>query len=98
MRAVRECGLSAHKPFEIEARTLGKKRLCRVPVSYNPLRMNKDRLPAVRRRVDIEDRKRAEERLQHENVALREEIDSASMFEKLWNVEPLRLSVLFHAK
>jgi len=33
--------------------------------------------------TDIEDRKRAEERLQHENVALREEIDKASMFEEI---------------
>jgi PAS domain S-box-containing protein len=33
--------------------------------------------------TDIEDRKRAEERLQQENVALREEIDKASMFEEI---------------
>jgi transcriptional regulator with GAF, ATPase, and Fis domain len=33
--------------------------------------------------TDIEDRKRAEERLQLENVALREEIDKASMFEEI---------------
>jgi formate hydrogenlyase transcriptional activator len=33
--------------------------------------------------TDIEDRKQAEERLQQENVALREEIDSASMFEEI---------------
>jgi PAS domain S-box-containing protein len=33
--------------------------------------------------TDIEDRKRAEERLQQENVALREEIDQASMFEEI---------------
>ena len=33
--------------------------------------------------TDIEDRKRAEERLQQENVALREEIDNASMFEEI---------------
>jgi len=33
--------------------------------------------------TDIEDRKRAEERLQHENVALREEIDKASMFDEI---------------
>ena len=33
--------------------------------------------------TDIEDRKRAEERLLHENVALREEIDKASMFEEI---------------
>jgi PAS domain S-box-containing protein len=33
--------------------------------------------------TDIDDRKRAEERLQQENVALREEIDKASMFEEI---------------
>jgi formate hydrogenlyase transcriptional activator len=33
--------------------------------------------------TDIEDRKRAEEKLQQENVALREEIDKASMFEEI---------------
>ena len=33
--------------------------------------------------TDIEDRKRAEEKLQQENVALREEIDKASMFEQI---------------
>jgi formate hydrogenlyase transcriptional activator len=32
--------------------------------------------------TDIDDRKQAEVRLQHENVALREEIDKASMFEE----------------
>jgi formate hydrogenlyase transcriptional activator len=33
--------------------------------------------------TDIEDRKEAEQRLQNENVALREEIDKASMFEEI---------------
>jgi formate hydrogenlyase transcriptional activator len=33
--------------------------------------------------TDIEDRKETEERLQHENIALREEIDKASMFEEI---------------
>lgn len=33
--------------------------------------------------TDIDDRKRAEQRLQEENVALREEIDKASMFEEI---------------
>jgi formate hydrogenlyase transcriptional activator len=33
--------------------------------------------------TDIDDRKKAEERLQQENVALREEIDKASMFEEI---------------
>src|SRR6202047_2993838 len=53
-------------------------------VRSNPLRDDQGQL--VRWYVactDIEDRKRAEERLQQENVALREEIDRASMFEEI---------------
>jgi PAS domain S-box-containing protein len=38
--------------------------------------------------TDIEDRKRAEDRLQQENVALREEIDKASMFEEIVGTSP----------
>src|SRR5713101_2223607 len=38
--------------------------------------------------TDIEDRKQAEQRLQNENVALREEIDSASMFEEIVGISP----------
>jgi formate hydrogenlyase transcriptional activator len=37
----------------------------------------------VRNGTDIEDRKQTEERLRDENVALREEIDKASMFEEI---------------
>jgi len=44
--------------------------------------------------TDIEDRKRAEERLQHENVALREEIDKASMFEEIVGTSPALRTVL----
>ncbi|HXO06233.1 MAG TPA: sigma-54-dependent Fis family transcriptional regulator, partial [Candidatus Sulfotelmatobacter sp.] len=51
---------------------------------FSPLR---DELGQITRwhvtATDIEDRKRAEERLQHENVALREEIDKTSMFEEI---------------
>ena len=38
--------------------------------------------------TDIEERKRAEEKLQQENVALREEIDKASMFEEIVGTSP----------
>src|SRR5882724_3441585 len=38
--------------------------------------------------TDIEDRKKAEERLHQENVALREEIDKASMFEEIVGASP----------
>jgi len=44
--------------------------------------------------TDIEDRKRAEERLQQENVALREEIDETSMFEEIVGTSPALQSVL----
>ncbi len=85
MRAVRERGLSANNPFEIEARTVGKNGLCRwFLYRYNPLRDEHGKIARwYVAGTDIEDRKRAEERLQHENVALREEIDRASMFEEI---------------
>jgi PAS domain S-box-containing protein len=61
---------------------------------YNPVRDDKGQI--IRWYVastDIEDRKRAEEKLQQENAALREEIDQTSMFEEivgtssaLWNL------------
>jgi len=51
---------------------------------FNPVRDDKGQI--IRWYVshtDIDDRKRAEERLQQENVALREEIDKTSMFEEI---------------
>jgi PAS domain S-box-containing protein len=44
--------------------------------------------------TDIEDRKQAEQRLQNENVALREEIDRASMFEEIVGTSPALHAVL----
>jgi formate hydrogenlyase transcriptional activator len=44
--------------------------------------------------ADIDDRKRAEERLQQENVALREEVDAASMFEEIVGKSPALQTVL----
>ena len=44
--------------------------------------------------TDIHDRKIAEERLQQENVALREEIDKASMFEEIIGTSPALKTVL----
>src|SRR6266404_5619312 len=44
--------------------------------------------------TDIEQQKRAEERLQQENVALREEIDKASMFEEIVGTSPALQTVL----
>jgi PAS domain S-box-containing protein len=53
-------------------------------IRCNPLRDEQGKV--IRRyttATDIDDRKRAEERLQKENVALREEIDKAAMFEEI---------------
>jgi formate hydrogenlyase transcriptional activator len=44
--------------------------------------------------TDIEDRKRAEDKLQQENIALREEIDRASMFEEIVGTSPVLRVVL----
>ncbi len=44
--------------------------------------------------TDIEDRKQAEDRLRGENVALREEIDKASMFEEIVGTSPALQTVL----
>jgi PAS domain S-box-containing protein len=44
--------------------------------------------------TDIDERKRSEERLQRENIALREEIDKASMFEEIVGTSPALKSVL----
>jgi transcriptional regulator with GAF, ATPase, and Fis domain len=44
--------------------------------------------------TDIEDRKRAEEKLQQENAALREEIDQTSMFEEIVGTSSALKSVL----
>ena len=46
--------------------------------------------------IDIHDRRIAEEKLQRENAALREEIDKASMFEKIVGTSPALKAVLTH--
>jgi PAS domain S-box-containing protein len=72
-------------PHETEVRSLGKDGKYRwFLYRWNPLRDEQGRL--IRWYIaatDIEDRKQAEQRLQYENVALREEIDRASMFEEI---------------
>jgi PAS domain S-box-containing protein len=53
-------------------------------VRYNPLHDDKGHVKRwYLALTDIEDRKQAEDRLRQENVALREEIDKASMFEEI---------------
>ncbi|HEY6768243.1 MAG TPA: sigma-54-dependent Fis family transcriptional regulator, partial [Candidatus Sulfotelmatobacter sp.] len=62
---------------------------------FNPLRDEQGRI--IRwyyTGTDIEDRKQDEDRLRRENVALREEIDKASMFEEIVGTSPALKSVL----
>jgi PAS domain S-box-containing protein len=85
LREERQRGLEAGQPFELEMRLLGKDERYRWFLThYKPLR---DQHAQIVRwyatSTDIEDRKRVEEGIRKENIALREEIDKASMFEEI---------------
>jgi len=88
--------LSNPAEFELEMRLRNRHGAYRwFLVRYNPLRDDQGQL--VRWYLactDIEDRKRAEERLQRENAALREEIDETSMFEEIVGTSPALQTVL----
>ena len=75
-------------PHEYEARFLGKDGKYRwFLFRWNPLRDEQGRVTRwYAAATDIEERKQAEHRLQNENVALREEIARASMFEEIVGV------------
>lgn len=97
-------------PWESEARLLGKDGQYRwFLIRLNPLRDAQGRIIRwYGTRTDIEDRKQAEDGLQtaldevkklkdqlyNENIALREEIDKASMFEEIVGTSPALQSVL----
>jgi formate hydrogenlyase transcriptional activator len=87
---------SSGLPHEAEFRLLRKDGKYRwFLFRYSPIR---DEQGHLRRwyvvGTDIEDRKQAEQRLQNENVALREEIDKASMFEQIVGTSPPLRKVL----
>jgi PAS domain S-box-containing protein len=85
LRDERHEALARGKPFEMEQRALGKDGKYRwFLVRYNALRDDQGHIIRwYATGTDIEDRKQMEERLRDENVALREEIDKASMFEEI---------------
>jgi formate hydrogenlyase transcriptional activator len=91
--AERQEGLLRGSPFEYEARLLMKDGQYRWWLKqYSPL---KDEHGHIIRwyaaDTDIDDRKKIEERLRNENLVLREEINSSSMFEDIvGSSEPLR--------
>jgi PAS domain S-box-containing protein len=96
LREERQEALARGKPFEIEQRELGKDGNYRwFLVRYNPLRDDHGNIIRwYATGTDIEDRKRAEERMRDENVALREQIDQAFMFEEIVGASPALQSVL----
>ncbi len=83
-------------PHEYEARFLRKDGKYRwFLFRWNPLRDEQGRVTRwYAAATDIEERKQAEQRLQNENVALREEIDRASMFEEIVGISPALHAVL----
>jgi formate hydrogenlyase transcriptional activator len=85
LREERQAALSRGVPFEIEQRALRHDGQYRwFLIRYNPFHDEQGHLVRwYATGTDIEDRKRAEERTTHENVALREEIDRSSMFEEI---------------
>jgi PAS domain S-box-containing protein len=96
---VKACGdraLASGSAYEVELRLRRHDGSYRWLLSrYNPVRDDKGQI--IRWYVagtDIEDRKRAEEKLQQENAALREEIDQTSMFEEIVGTSPALHTVL----
>ncbi len=85
LRGERDAAISRGVPFDYERRVRRRDGQYRwLLVHYNPLR---DEAGNVIRwyatGTDIEDRKRAEERMRNENIALREEIDRFAMYEAI---------------
>jgi PAS domain S-box-containing protein len=96
LREERNEALARGVPFENEQRALGQDGKYRwFLVRYNPLR---DDLGNIIRwyatGTDIEDRKQAEQRMRNENLALREQIDQAFMFEEIVGSSPALQTVL----
>jgi PAS domain S-box-containing protein len=96
LKAAAERSLSSGAPYELELRLRASDGSYRWFLArHNPVHDDEGQI--IRWYVactDIDDRKRAEERLQQENVALREEVDKASMFEEIVGASPALTAVL----
>src|SRR5437016_4938905 len=81
----RQQALSRGRPFENEQRARRRDGQYRwFLIHYKPLRNEQGQIIRwYATGTDIEDRKQAEEQIRSENLALREEIDHASMFEEI---------------
>jgi formate hydrogenlyase transcriptional activator len=101
LRDERRKALSHGEPFEAELRARRKDGQYRwFLVRYNPFRDESGNIIRwYATGTDIEDRKQAEQRVRNENLALREEIDRASMFEEIvGSSEALRKALVQVAK
>ena len=80
-----DCASSTGSADEVEVRVRKHDGTYRwFHVRFNPVRDDQGQITRwYWACTDIEDRKRAQERLEQENVALREEIDKTSMFEEI---------------
>jgi formate hydrogenlyase transcriptional activator len=85
LKTSKDRALSSGSAYEVELRLRKHDGSYRWFLArYNPVRDDKGQITRwYVTATDIEDRKQAEDRLRSENVALREEIDKASMFEEI---------------
>ena len=85
LRTERGHALERGEPFENEQRARRHDGVYRwFLIRYRPLRDEHGRVVRwYATATDIDDRKRPEDRIRNENLALREEIDRSSMFEEI---------------
>ena len=90
LRKCRQESLAAAVSFENEQRALGKDGKYRwFLVRYNPLLDEDGKIVRwYASATDIDDRKRSEDRTRNENIALRDEVDKAFMFEEIVGDSP----------
>src|SRR5580698_8925429 len=90
LRKSRQDSLATDAPFENEQRALGKDGKYRwFLIRYNPLLDEDGKIVRwYASATDIDDRKRSEDRTRNENIALRDEVDKASMFEEIVGDSP----------
>src|SRR6266542_173198 len=95
-RAYSDASRSGGSAYELELRVQGADGSYRwFLVRFNPLHDEKGQITRwYVASTDIEDRKRAEEEIREENIALREEIIKASMFEEIVGNSPALQQVL----
>jgi len=96
LQGERRKALSRGVPFENEQRVRREDGQYRwFHIRYHPLRDEQGRIIRwYATGMDIDDRKRAGERMRNENLALREDIDRSSMFEEIVGSSPALQRVL----